>query len=359
MTTADRNAVLDIEPTRATHVLVMACSATKRADEGDLPAIDRYDGPMWRTLRARLAELPRARKALASGKLAIVVLSAQFGFIPADLAIPNYERVMTKARADELCSSAMGDPTYLRTRFEEAGAVMFAGGELYRSAMWRASRASAAERVKVTETDGGGIGIHRAELGAWLEEHFGSAKVVETAEARASRIIAADCARGECDAAELAPYADPEVEAVRQRLAERVDVEVETHRRVTIYRNSEHGFHASASCAIHFGYCDTVEEVRDEIDDYLAEEAEHYRGVDTPEDTPSLDTSFHDHEAAGAMNAADMTLEERSYFGLEPGAHVVAYRERERLARIKRDCERFALRHATGIRFRGGVVSFA
>jgi len=295
--TNDRNAILDIEPTRATHVLVMACSATKRADEGDMPAIDRYDGPMWRTLRARLAELPRAREALASGELAIVVLSAQFGFIPADLRIPNYERLMTKARADELCSSAMGDPTYLRTRFEEASAVMFAGGELYRSAMWRASRASAAERGKVTETDGGGIGIHRAELGSWLEEHFGP-----------------------------------------------IDVEVETYRRITIYRNSEHGFHASASCAIHFGYCVTVEEAREEIDDYLAEEAEHYRGVDTPEDTPSLDTSFHDHEAAGAMNAADMTLEERSFFGLEPGAHVVAYRERERLARIRRQCEAAARR---------------
>lgn len=68
------------------------------------------------------------------------------------------------------------------------------------------------------------------------------------------------------------------------------------HRRVAIYLDAEQGFHASASCAVHFGYADTVDEIRGEIDDYLAEEAEHYRDQDTPADTPSLDTWGHDLE---------------------------------------------------------------
>ena len=40
-----------------TALIVMACSSTKRPGEEAMPAIDRYDGPMWRTLRAALAEL--------------------------------------------------------------------------------------------------------------------------------------------------------------------------------------------------------------------------------------------------------------------------------------------------------------
>ena len=31
---------------------VLACSATKRPDVGRIPARDRYDGPLWRSLRA-------------------------------------------------------------------------------------------------------------------------------------------------------------------------------------------------------------------------------------------------------------------------------------------------------------------
>lgn len=33
-------------------LLILACSATKRDDPTYMPAIERYDGPLWRTLRA-------------------------------------------------------------------------------------------------------------------------------------------------------------------------------------------------------------------------------------------------------------------------------------------------------------------
>lgn len=39
-----------------------------------------------------------------------------------------------------------------------------------------------------------------------------------------------------------------------------------------------------------------------------------------------------------ALDPRHMTLEERSFFGLEPADHVVRFRERERLARISRAC---------------------
>src|SRR3546814_1674129 len=33
-------------------LLILACSATKRSRPGWIPAVDRYDGPLWQTLRA-------------------------------------------------------------------------------------------------------------------------------------------------------------------------------------------------------------------------------------------------------------------------------------------------------------------
>lgn len=35
-------------------LLVLACSATKSVAAGNVPAFERYDGPLWRTLRAAL-----------------------------------------------------------------------------------------------------------------------------------------------------------------------------------------------------------------------------------------------------------------------------------------------------------------
>ena len=45
-------ALLDLRSTNRRRLLVLACSATKRPDAGYIPARERYDGPLWRTLRA-------------------------------------------------------------------------------------------------------------------------------------------------------------------------------------------------------------------------------------------------------------------------------------------------------------------
>ena len=78
-------------------LLILACSATKRHDPGLLPAIDRYDGPSYRTLRRFLADYPEKRDALD-----ILILSAEFGLIRGDTLVPNYDRRMDAARATEL-----------------------------------------------------------------------------------------------------------------------------------------------------------------------------------------------------------------------------------------------------------------
>src|SRR3546814_6561825 len=79
-----------------TALIVMACSSTKRPGADAVPALDRYDGPMWRTLRAALTEVAK------DCRPAVWFLSARYGFHPADMPIMDYEQRMTTGRAAEL-----------------------------------------------------------------------------------------------------------------------------------------------------------------------------------------------------------------------------------------------------------------
>ena len=77
-------------------LIVMACSSTKLGGAADMPAINRSDGPMWRTLRAALSEVPEDLHP------SVWFLSARYGFHPAEMPIADYEERMTTARAAEL-----------------------------------------------------------------------------------------------------------------------------------------------------------------------------------------------------------------------------------------------------------------
>ena len=79
------------------NLLILGCSATKRHDAGLLPALHRYDGPLYRIIRRALAERPQL-----AARLTIRILSAEYGLISADTPIPDYDRRMTPARAMEL-----------------------------------------------------------------------------------------------------------------------------------------------------------------------------------------------------------------------------------------------------------------
>jgi hypothetical protein len=79
-------------------LLILSCSKAKRADPGDLPAVDRYDGPLFRVLRRYLRLHPSAPPEVR-------ILSAEFGLISADTPIPDYDRRMTPRRVRELQAS--------------------------------------------------------------------------------------------------------------------------------------------------------------------------------------------------------------------------------------------------------------
>ena len=79
------------------HLLIMSCSETKRPDPARLPAVERYDGPFYRVLRAHL------RTSLWPRDLSVGVLSAKHGLIGGLASIEAYDQRMTLERARLLC----------------------------------------------------------------------------------------------------------------------------------------------------------------------------------------------------------------------------------------------------------------
>ena len=157
-------------------LIVMSCCGKKRSEDAQLAAIDRYDGPMWQTLRAKLAALPYARAAISMRELQIMVLSAKFGLVSAHITMPDYDVRLAQRRAQELLRDPTFDLQHLGFLVGHADAVLFAGGDLYRGTMWRAAGVPVAHVAKISETTGAGIGVQRAELAAWLDSHFGAAR---------------------------------------------------------------------------------------------------------------------------------------------------------------------------------------
>jgi hypothetical protein len=97
-----RQDVLDLhpEPPRPPcpippRLLILACSATKAAGEG-LKARDRYQGPLWQTLRAADP---------AGSRAFVCFLSAPFGLGDARDLLPYYDRPLTDADADRMVSN--------------------------------------------------------------------------------------------------------------------------------------------------------------------------------------------------------------------------------------------------------------
>jgi hypothetical protein len=82
-------------------LLILACSAIKKKSPGHIPAIERYQGPLWQTLRV---VDPLRRMAFAS------VLSARVGWKPATEGITDYEQRLTPDRARELREGGLAEP---------------------------------------------------------------------------------------------------------------------------------------------------------------------------------------------------------------------------------------------------------
>ena len=77
--------------------LVINCSKTKLIDESVLPAIKRYDGPLFKVLRKYISN-----KNEEASNLSVYILSAKYGFISADEKIYNYDCFLTLNEANKI-----------------------------------------------------------------------------------------------------------------------------------------------------------------------------------------------------------------------------------------------------------------
>lgn len=77
-------------------LLIIGCSARKLKSLGDIPAVARYDGPVFKVLRKFLREYRWPKE------LSVAVLSAEYGLIGAMTPVADYDRKMDGGRAQEL-----------------------------------------------------------------------------------------------------------------------------------------------------------------------------------------------------------------------------------------------------------------
>ena len=171
-------------------LLILACSATKRSRPGWIPAVDRYDGPLWQTLRAIGPDQQDTK---------VAVLSARYGFIDARSPIENYDTRLTTTLADRMIEGGIATrwprPPLSRKLdiygnyaaceiaaltdhgerpFTEIG---LAGGHLYLRVMRSfvsefLGRNYVAADAPITEINAP-IGIMRRDLRVWLEHRAG------------------------------------------------------------------------------------------------------------------------------------------------------------------------------------------
>ena len=174
-------------------LLVLACSATKRHDIDRIPGRDRYDGPLWRTLRTTDPDDRLAR---------VAFLSAHFGFREARTEIEDYDARLTRDLAERMiaggvttrwprprsprrpdnCGMHPGAEIAQLTRYakEPMEDVALVGGHLYLDVMrallvgFREMHAIEPD-ARVVEINGP-IGLMRRNLRAWLLGERGQAQ---------------------------------------------------------------------------------------------------------------------------------------------------------------------------------------
>ena len=78
-------------------LLILSCSERKHTSKELLPAIERYNGPVFFVLRRFLRDCPDKAKSLD-----VYILSAAHGLIPASYPITSYDQKMVQYRVSEL-----------------------------------------------------------------------------------------------------------------------------------------------------------------------------------------------------------------------------------------------------------------
>lgn len=143
-----------------TRLLIVSCSQVKRPDARSMEAIERYDGPVFRTLR-------KARSAGLLADVRTMILSTKYGMIPEYWMIDDYDQRITPARAAELAGAT--SVTLWRWLGQNDCSDVFVNvGRGYAPALAGFDEWCLQHGIIVTQA-AGGIGERLTQTRAWLE----------------------------------------------------------------------------------------------------------------------------------------------------------------------------------------------
>lgn len=145
-------------------LLIISCSQRKVETPDSLAAIDRYDGPAYRTLRKFRSEQNKK----FPNNLRILIISAKYGILYPESEIPNYDFKMTAERAEDMRSQLQADLYHCLYFYEIAyggmDQVFINLGKNYMRTLegfhWG---------LLSTMEASGGIGLRTQQMKTWLE----------------------------------------------------------------------------------------------------------------------------------------------------------------------------------------------
>ena len=147
------------------YLLIISCSQRKIETPGVLPAMDRYDGPTYRTLRKFCPD------GIMPENLDVVIISAKHGLLRCKQPITHYDQQMTTERADELRPEVQAE---LKRLIEDKRESPFSSGaydqvfiNLGKTYM-RTLDGFHWGTISTMEASGG-IGLKTQQMKAWLE----------------------------------------------------------------------------------------------------------------------------------------------------------------------------------------------
>ncbi len=146
-------------------LLILSCSQRKSDSPEPLPAIERYNGPLFFVLRRFIRECPRQAR-----HLDVYILSAAYGLIPWDFPTPLYDRKMNTSRIVELQPQV--NAAFSNILENEYVSICFGLGQTYLKA-FEALRPLIPAFTESMVADGP-IGKKQAQLKKWLwKTYFG------------------------------------------------------------------------------------------------------------------------------------------------------------------------------------------
>ncbi len=142
-------------------LLILSCSERKHTSKELLPAIERYNGPVFFLLRRFLRDCPDKAESLD-----VYILSAAYGLIPASHPIAPYDQKMIKYRASELQPHVLA--TFGELMQNNYTSLCLVMGKAYLAALegWR-ELVPTNLALMVAK---GPMGVKQAQLKNWLEE---------------------------------------------------------------------------------------------------------------------------------------------------------------------------------------------